>query len=79
MKDDPKIQPYIEKVSVGELSETERKEMLQIVRKSAAIKQAMHISELYLKKALKEIEGLPNHPMKKKLRDIALFIGKRKF
>jgi len=42
-------------------------------------RQAITISNQYLKKALKEVDALPNHPMKRKLRDVALFIGKRKF
>lgn len=79
MKDDPALKPYIEQIVKEQLTEPERKEMLQLVRKSPAIKQAMDISNLYLKKALKEVEALPNHPMKKKLRDIALFMGKRKY
>ena len=79
MKDEPALQPYLQMVQDGTLSEPARKEMLQIVRSSQAIKEATKISNLYLKKALKEVEALPNHPMKKKLRDIALFIGKRKF
>lgn len=79
MKDDPALKPYIEQIVKEQLTEPERKEMLQLVRKSPAIKQAMEISNLYLKKALKEVEALPNHPMKKKLRDIALFMGKRKY
>lgn len=79
MKDDPALKPYIEQIVKEQLTEPERKEMLQLVRYSPAIKQAMDISNLYLKKALKEVEALPNHPMKKKLRDIALFMGKRKY
>ena len=79
MKDDPVIQPYLAMVQNDTLTETARKEMLQIVRSSDAIKEATRISNLYLKKALKEVDALPNHPMKKKLRDIALFVGKRKF
>lgn len=79
MKDDPQLAPYIEKVSTGALTEEERQAMLQLVRKSDAIKEATKISNLYLKKALAEVEKLPNHPMKKKLRDIALFMGKRKY
>ena len=79
MKDDPALKPYFEQIVKEQLTEPERKEMLQLVRKSPAIKQAMDISNLYLKKALKEVEALPNHPMKKKLRDIALFMGKRKY
>lgn len=79
MKDHPKIIQFIEKASKGEVTERERMDMLQIVRKSDAIQKALSISDQYLAKAMKEVEALPNHPTKKKLRDIALFIGKRKF
>jgi heptaprenyl diphosphate synthase len=79
MKDDPALVPYFENVIAGELTEAGRLEMLQIVRKSPAIKHATDVSNMYLKKALKEVEALPNHPMKKKLRDIAIFMGKRKY
>lgn len=79
LKDDPIMQPYIEKVMAQTLTEQERREMLRYVRRSEAIKQSVTISDKYLKKALKEVEALPAHPMKKKLRDIAIFIGKRKF
>lgn len=79
LKDDPVMKPYIDRVIAGTLTEQERLAMLRYVRSSDAIKQATEISNKYLKKALKEVEALPNHPMKKKLRDIALFIGKRKF
>lgn len=79
MKDDPRIISFIERASTGDISEEERFEMLDIVRKSPAIKESIRVSNEYLKKALKEVEALPNHPMKKKLRDIALFMGKRKF
>ena len=79
LRNDPTIKPYIDKAVVGQLTEYERKEMLKLVRKSSAIQEAARISDKYLRKALQEVESLPNHPMKKKLRDIALFIGKRKF
>lgn len=78
MKDDPQLAPYLEKVAAQGLTEQERQEMLALVRKSDAIKEATKISNLYLQKALKEVEALPNHPMRKKLRDIALYMGKRK-
>ena len=78
MKDDPNLAPFLEKVAQSELTEAEREDMLTLVRKSDAIKEATKISNLYLQKALKEVEALPNHPMKKKLRDIALYMGKRK-
>ncbi len=79
MKDDPQLVPFLQKISLGELSEEDRQEMLAYVRKSDSIKEASKISNLYLQKALKEVEALPNHPMKKKLRDVALFMGKRKY
>ncbi|TSI09037.1 heptaprenyl diphosphate synthase component II [Lysinibacillus sp. BW-2-10] len=79
LKDHPTIAKFIELAQKGEVTEEQRKEMLNIVRKSDAIKQAITVSNQYLRKALKEVDALPNHPMKKKLRDIALFIGKRKF
>jgi heptaprenyl diphosphate synthase len=79
MKDDPQLTPYVQKVSTSGLTEDERQEMLTLVRQSNTIKEATKISNLYLQKALREVEGLPNHPMKKKLRDIALYMGKRKF
>ncbi|HWK24689.1 MAG TPA: heptaprenyl diphosphate synthase component II [Ureibacillus sp.] len=79
LKDHPVIQNFIEKASKGDVSEADRMEMLKVVRNSDAIKQAITISNQYLKKALKEVDALPNHPMKRKLRDVALFIGKRKF
>lgn len=79
LKDHPTISKFIESAANGDVTEQQRLEMLHIVRKSDAIKQSISISNHYLRKALKEVDALPNHPMKKKLRDIALFIGKRKF
>ena len=79
LKNHPVIEKFIDNAASGNVTEDDRLEMLDIVRNSDAIKQSIAISNQYLRKALKEVEGLPNHPMKKKLRDIALFIGKRKF
>ena len=79
LKDDPEIRPYIDKVLEGNLSESERLVFLNKVRNSGAIKEATEISNKYLQKALKEVDQLPKHSVKRKLRDIALFIGKRKF
>ncbi|MEJ9279855.1 heptaprenyl diphosphate synthase component II [Ureibacillus thermosphaericus] len=79
MKDHPKIIQFIERASKGIVTEEERLEMLQIVRNSDSIQEALKVSDQYLAKAMREVEQLPEHPTKKKLRDIALFIGKRKF
>lgn len=79
LKDHPTIKQFIEQASTGQVTEQQRLEMLNVVRNSDAIKQSVAISNGYLRKALKEVDALPDHPMKKKLRDVALFIGKRKF
>ena len=79
LKDNPIIKQFIELASKGQVTEQQRLEMLNVVRNSDAIKQSIVISNGYLRKALKEVDALPDHPMKKKLRDVALFIGKRKF
>ncbi|GGG17471.1 heptaprenyl diphosphate synthase component 2 [Lysinibacillus alkalisoli] len=77
---DEAVRPYIEKVVAHEqLSEEDRQAMLKKLRKSPAIAEAKKVSDKYLQKALREIEQLPKHPTRKKLRDIALFMGKRKF
>lgn len=79
LKDNEKIIRFVERAKEGKVTETERMQMLELVRKSDAIKKSINVSNHYLQKALKEVEKLPNSTMKKNLRDIALFIGKRKF
>lgn len=44
-----------------------------------AISKSSELSQRYLKKALNELDQLPSSKTKKSLRDIALFIGKRKY
>ncbi|TDL34732.1 heptaprenyl diphosphate synthase component II [Jeotgalibacillus sp. S-D1] len=44
-----------------------------------AISKSSDLSQRYLKKALNELDQLPTSKTKKSLRDIALFIGKRKY
>lgn len=77
--EDDQIRPMIEKVIEGPITEGERQQLLKAIRKSDAIQKANHISDLYLQKALKEVDKLPNHPVNKSLVDIANFMGKRKF
>ncbi|MGE7924343.1 heptaprenyl diphosphate synthase component II [Viridibacillus arvi] len=79
VKDDPTIRPLIEKALAGTMTEDERQEFLGKIRTSEAIKKAKKISDTYLQKALREVEALPQNSIKKSLRDIALYMGKRKF
>ncbi|MGD7045438.1 heptaprenyl diphosphate synthase component II [Jeotgalibacillus proteolyticus] len=61
---------------------TRKEEMTHVIEEilsTDAIQKSAHLSQLYLKKALKELDALPPSKAKKSLRDIALFIGKRKY
>lgn len=58
-------------------SEIER--IISLVKNSDAIEKSLQISDTYLQKALGILEELPPSRSKKALRDIAKFIGKRKF
>ncbi|MGM0845964.1 MAG: heptaprenyl diphosphate synthase component II [Bacillota bacterium] len=49
------------------------------IKRCGAIEQSHEVSKRYLQKALRELEGLPKNSANKTLRDIANFIGKRKF
>ncbi|WP_227395272.1 heptaprenyl diphosphate synthase component II [Jeotgalibacillus aurantiacus] len=62
-----------------ETSPNEMKELIDLIKTSDAITQSAEVSQRYLKKALKQLDGLPASRAKKSLRDIALFIGKRKY
>lgn len=77
--EDDQIRPMIERTLEGPISEDERLQLLKAIRKSPAIQRAYELSDRYLEKALKEIDYLPENPVKKSLVDIANFMGKRKY
>ena len=79
VKDDPEFLPYMERAFAQTLTETERSAMLSYICNSGAIEKAEAVSDLYLQKALKEISGLPDSKAKKAFRQIAAFIGQRKY
>lgn len=79
VKDDVEMRPLIDKALDGTMDESERQAFLKKIRKSDAIEESYYVSNLYLQKALKEVDALPNNSAKKSLRDIALYMGKRKF
>ncbi|MGO1059985.1 heptaprenyl diphosphate synthase component II [Planococcus sp. FY231025] len=62
-----------------DLTDEERLHIVRTIRNSSAINEAKAISEQYLGKALKELNELPKGPARKTMRNIAFFIGKRKF
>jgi heptaprenyl diphosphate synthase len=53
--------------------------VIKEIKNCGAIEQSHEVSTRYLKKALNELEGLPKNGANKTLRDIANFIGKRKY
>jgi heptaprenyl diphosphate synthase len=79
LKDSPEFRPALERAISGEMTEIERLALIKRIRQSDAIARSKVISDRYLQKALRELDELPASPAKKSLRDIALYMGKRKF
>ncbi len=52
---------------------------ISLIKQSGAIEKSMALSDSYLDKALAVLEELPDNKAKKTLRDIAKYIGRRKF
>ncbi|WP_042346381.1 heptaprenyl diphosphate synthase component II [Bacillus massiliigorillae] len=75
---DPELRKQIETVHEG-IDDDAMASVIKAIKKSGAIKQSVEMSERYLQKAFKELEGLPNIKARKNLNDIAKYIGKRKF
>lgn len=58
---------------------SEMDKIILMVKNSDAIERSLNLSDRYLSKALSILEQLPQNKAKKSLREIALYIGKRKF
>lgn len=54
-------------------------EAIRLIRGSRGIEQSEQLAERYIQKALAALEGLPDIPAKKSLRDIAHFVNKRNY
>jgi heptaprenyl diphosphate synthase len=76
--EDQKLRNQIEKVH-DNMTAAEIENIISLIKKSGAIEKSIVLSDLYLDKALSILEELPQHRTKKTLRDIAKFIGRRKF
>lgn len=61
------------------ISDTEMDRLIGLIKASGAIEKSLDISNKYLQKALQSLEGLPKNNARRTLREIALFIGKRKY
>lgn len=53
--------------------------IITLIKESGAIEKSIALSDMYLDKALAVLEELPANKAKKTLRDIAKFIGRRKY
>ncbi|MDZ5471202.1 heptaprenyl diphosphate synthase component II (plasmid) [Bacillus sp. 31A1R] len=72
------IYPEIVKVHEN-MDRNEIVRIIELIKQSGAIEKSIAISDRYLVKALDILKELPDNRAKKTLRDIAHFIGKRKF
>ncbi|AMQ06876.1 MULTISPECIES: polyprenyl synthetase family protein [Sporosarcina] len=81
IKDDVNFQPYMKRSFDGTLTESDREEMLTYIRGTEAIQMAQAVSDLYLQKAMDEINELPDGDAnaKKAFMQISAFIGRRKY
>jgi heptaprenyl diphosphate synthase len=77
MKDE-QIRSEIVKVN-EHYSHSDMTPIIDLVKSSGATEESLRMSDQYLKKALAILDQLPNSRSKKTLRDIAKYIGKRKF
>ena len=72
------IRKEIEKVHEN-MTSSEIGAIISLIKQSGAIEKSIALSNRYLDKALAILDELPASRAKKSLRDIAKFIGKRKF
>ncbi|KSU63472.1 heptaprenyl diphosphate synthase [[Bacillus] enclensis] len=76
--EDPALRSEIERVSENTSAETMKKVIASILA-SDAIERSHRVSRMYLDKALEDLEYLPQNRVKKTLKNVANFIGKRKY
>ncbi|TAA72545.1 heptaprenyl diphosphate synthase component II [Planococcus salinarum] len=76
---DPEIYSRLKNALGKDMTDTERMEIVKMIRSSPALQEAKALSDRYLDKALKELSYLPKGQANKTMRKIAMFIGKRKF
>jgi heptaprenyl diphosphate synthase len=72
------IRHEIEKVHQN-IEPVQIQSIITLIKESGAIEKSIALSDMYLDKALRVLEDLPTNKAKKTLRDIAKFIGRRKY
>ncbi|MEH7012661.1 heptaprenyl diphosphate synthase component II [Neobacillus niacini] len=73
-----KIRTEIEKVH-HDIDPAQIQNIITLIKESGAIDKSIALSDMYLDKALAVLEELPANKAKKTLRDMAKFIGRRKY
>ncbi len=76
--EDETIRFEIEKVH-QDMEPAQIQKIITLIKESGAIEKSIALSDMYLDKALAVLEELPANKAKKTLRDIAKFIGRRKY
>ncbi|BCB04534.1 heptaprenyl diphosphate synthase component II [Bacillus sp. KH172YL63] len=76
--EDPQLKAKIEKVTEY-TSREEMREIISSILSTDAIERSHQLSGMYLDRALKDLDHLPYNRVKKTLKNIANFIGKRKY
>ncbi len=66
-------------VSRQEKTEDEIQRAIALLSECAAVDEAYRVADLYIRRALAELERLPENPVKDCLREMARFIGERDF
>lgn len=61
------------------MNKSDLAEVIQLIKGSDAIERSLAVSDKYLDKAIKILHELPDSKTKKTLKDLAKFIGKRKY
>nr|WP_269153319.1 heptaprenyl diphosphate synthase component II [Neobacillus sedimentimangrovi] len=72
------VRKKIETVNENTLP-SEMEDIIQLIKQSGGIEKSISLSDQYLNKALTILAELPENRAKKALRDIAKYIGRRKF
>ncbi|WP_175991203.1 heptaprenyl diphosphate synthase component II [Bacillus sp. Marseille-Q1617] len=76
--ENPALKAQIERVSENTTAD-EMKTVISSILSSDAIERSHRVSRMYLDRALRDLELLPQNRVKKTLKNIANFIGKRKY
>lgn len=75
---DPLVKAEIEKVN-QETGKAEMRRIIMMIKESGAIEQSHQMSRRYLDKAIAILEELPESRAKRPLKEIANYIGKRRY